>query len=46
MIPDKKNFSEFFPSVLKSALNFENFQKKVDPHSKCISEITESQRDA
>ena len=29
----RKDFSEFFSSVLKSTLNFEHFQKKVDPHS-------------
>ena len=28
----RQNFSQFFSAVLKSALNFENFQKKVDPH--------------
>ena len=29
----RKTFSEFFFAVLKSRLNFEHFQKKVDPHS-------------
>ena len=29
----RKVFSEFFFAVLKSSLNFEYFQKKVDPHS-------------
>ena len=29
----RKVFSEFFCAVLKSILNFEHFQKKVDPHS-------------
>ena len=28
-----KLFSEFFSGVLKSRLNFEHFEKKVDPHS-------------
>ena len=28
-----KVFSEFSSAVLKSILNFELFQKKVDPHS-------------
>ena len=26
-------FSQFFLAFLKSTLNFEHFQKKVDPHS-------------
>ena len=29
----RKTCSEFFSAVLKSILNFELFQKKVDPHS-------------
>ena len=29
----EKTFSEFFCEVLKSKLNFEHFQKKVDPRS-------------
>ena len=33
--------SQFFASFLKSKLNFENFEKKDDPHSFCISEITD-----
>ena len=37
-----KNFSVFF----ESALNFEHFQKKDDPHSLCISEITDHERSA
>ena len=32
-----KNFSVFF----ESALNLEHFRKKVDPHSLCISGITD-----
>ena len=35
--------SQFFASFLKSKLNFENFEKKDDPHSFCISEITDSE---
>ena len=35
--------SQFFASFLKSKLNFENFEKKDDPHSFCISEITGSE---
>ena len=37
-----KNFSAFF----ESPLNFEHFQKKDDPHSLCISEITDHERRA
>ena len=40
----QKTLSEFFSSLLKSSLNFEHFQKKDDPHSWCISEITDSQK--
>ena len=40
----QKTFSQFFSSFLKSSLNLEHFQKKDDPHSKCISEITDSQK--
>ena len=29
----KKLFSQFFFAFSKSTLNFENFQKKHDPHS-------------
>ena len=32
-----KIFSEFFSAFLKSTLNFEHFQTKDDPHSRCIS---------
>ena len=39
-----KAFSQFFSSFLKSTLNFEHFQKKDDPHSRCISEITVSEK--
>ena len=34
----------FFSSVLKWKFNFEHFQKKDDPHSLCISEITDSKK--
>ena len=40
----QKTFSEIFSSFLKSTLNFEHFQKKDDPHSRCISEITVSEK--
>ena len=29
----RKSFSRFLSAVLKSRLNFEHFQKKLDPHS-------------
>ena len=29
----EKTFPEFFLRILKSSLNFEDFQKKDDPHS-------------
>ena len=38
--------SEFFLPFFESALNFEDFQKKDDPHSLCISEITDHERGA
>ena len=38
----RKAFSEFFIAFSKCALNFEYFQKKDDPHSSFISEITHS----
>ena len=38
----QKTFPQFFSAFLKSTLNFEYFQKKDDPHSQCISEITVS----
>ena len=37
----QKIFSEFFSAFFESALNFKHFQKKDDPHSFCISEITD-----
>ena len=40
----RKTFSEFFSAFLKSTLNFEHFQKKYDPHSRCISQITASKK--
>ena len=42
----EKNSSQFFPPFFESALNFEHFQKKDDPHSLCISEITDHERRA
>ena len=40
----QKTFSRIFSSLLKSTLNFEHFQKEDDPHSRCISEITVSEK--
>ena len=40
----QKTFSEFVFSFLKFTLNFEHFQKKDDPHSRFISEITVSEK--
>ena len=38
----QKTFSELFSAFLKSAINFAHFQKKDDPLSGCISQITVS----
>ena len=44
-LSQKENiFSQFFSPFFESALNFEHFQKKDDPHSLCISEITDHER--
>ena len=40
----RKTFSEFFSAFLKSILNFEHFQKKDDPHSRCGSQLTVSEK--
>ena len=42
----ENNFSLFFYSFFESALNFEHFQRKDDPHSLCISEIIDHERRA
>ena len=34
-----KTFPKLFSEILKATLNFEHFQKKVDPHSRCSSKI-------
>ena len=39
-----KTLSQFFSAFLKSTLNFEHFQKKDDPLSRCISQITVSEK--
>ena len=40
----QKTFSKFFSAFLKSTLNFEHSGKKDDPHSRCISQITVSEK--
>ena len=37
----QKVFSRFLSTFLKSRINFGHFRKKDDPHSLCISEITD-----
>ena len=39
-----KTFSKLSSEILKPALNYEHFQKKVDPHSRCSSQITVSEK--
>ena len=44
-LSQKENlFSWFFSAFLKSSLNFEHFQQKDDPHSRCFSKITDSKK--
>ena len=40
----KNTFSEFLSEFLKSTLNFEHSGKKDDPHSRCISQISASEK--
>ena len=40
----RKTFYQFFSAFLQCTLNFEHFQKKDDPHSRCISQITVSKK--
>ena len=39
-----KTSSQFFSGFLISRLNSEHFEKKDDPHSRCISQITVSEK--
>ena len=39
-----KTFSQLSSKILKPTLNFEYFQKKDDPHSRCCSQITVSEK--
>ena len=40
----ERPFSQFLSSFVKSTFNFEHFQKKDDPHSRCISVLTVSEK--
>ena len=40
----RKTFSQFFSTFSKSTLNFAHFQKKDYSHSRCISQITVSEK--
>ena len=40
----QSTFSHFFSAFLKPTSNFDYFQKKVDPHTRCISQITVSEK--
>ena len=40
----QKTFSQFLSAFLKSTLNFEHSGIKDDPHSRCISQITVSEK--
>ena len=45
LLSKKQNtFSDFFSAFLKPISNFAHFQKKDDPHSRCISQITVSEK--
>ena len=47
LLSQKQNICpEFFSSFFEYPLNFEHFPKKDDPHSLCISEITDHERRA
>ena len=40
----RKTFSKLSSEILKPTLSFEHFQKKDDPHSRCSSQITVSEK--
>ena len=40
----QKTFSQFFSAFLKFTLNFEDSRKKDDPHSRCISPFTVTEK--
>ena len=39
-----KTFSQLFSENLRPTLNFEHFQKKDEPHSRCSSQIDVSEK--
>ena len=39
-----KILSQLFSEIFKPTLNFEYFEKKDDPHSRCISQIKVSEK--
>ena len=41
-----KAFSSVFTAFQKTTFNFEHFEKKVEPHSICISEMIDGERRA
>ena len=44
-LSQKQNtFPRFFSPFLIFTLNFEHFQEKDEPQSRCISEITDSEK--
>ena len=40
----QKTFTQFFSQFSKFRFNFEDFEKKDDPHSWCIFEFTDSEK--
>ena len=40
----QKFFSQLFSPIFKSRINFEHFEKKDDPHSWYILQITDSKK--
>ena len=44
LFQEQKIFSEFSAAIFQCGLNFKDFQKKDDPHSFCIPEITYPER--
>ena len=40
----QSTYSDFFSAFLKRVSNFEYFQKEDDPHSRCSSQITVSEK--
>ena len=45
LLSQKQNiFSHFFSAFSKPTSNFQHFQKKDDPYSRCISRITVSKK--